>query len=551
MKKKREEVLYFTDMGGCHPSVYLSEKREKRRWKKMSYETDALKGTLLSAYSQSQPPSVRLPLRAKGVYKIYIGLYPEGNLSGIRVKLNTDPCCTRLMSIPGKGEYLYEAFWKTSLLDNQEIEIFPLKLDEGSPVSTIAYVKLVPAVMEEPKAADLWLGAFNDGGSFMYWNRPTTKREIWEYIEPLRDTAFKKLYWGIAAGDMCNYHTSVGNHHWIDKQEVWRREGDRNRVECFRNFSRKNIDVVKIACEYAKKIGLEFHVYHRLGMVTGAPPVEIGNSAYYYAHPEYQCVDRDGRKISRLSYAFPEVQEHVVSLYKEFLGYDIDGINFVFIRGVPLLLYEEPIIQGFKKRYGMDPRKVSENDRRLFIFRSGIITDFIRRVRNELNSYNLARGRGPVEFSATVLIDRANNHFYNLDIERWVKEGLIDVLIPNPQIRDIPAKKGFDIQYFSRITRGTSCRLAPELLDVRSWSTPEKHYYEKASEFYRAGVDGICFWDLEGRFVKPLDWAIIKSLAYPKTLKKNIKRALAENKKIPLRTVSGFTVDRYPVWWAF
>ena len=79
----------------------------------------------------------------------------------------------------------------------------------------------------------------------------------------------------------------------------------------------------------------------------------------------------------------------------------------------------------------------------------------------------------------------------------------------------------------------------------------ERHYEEMATEFYQYDIDGICFWDLDTRFVNPLDWEIIKSVARPDELENNIERAKQRHVRIPLRTVDGFTVDRYPVWWAF
>jgi len=70
-------------------------------------------------------------------------------------------------------------------------------------------------------------------------------------------------------------------------------------------------------------------VSQRMEAFQCCPPFEEFFTGHFYRdHPEYRCVDQDGREIARLSYAFAEVRELVLSIFRELTTeYDIDGIN--------------------------------------------------------------------------------------------------------------------------------------------------------------------------------------------------------------------------------
>ena len=63
-------------------------------------------------------------------------------------------------------------------------------------------------------------------------------------------------------------------------------------------------------------------------------------------------------------------------------------------------------------------------------------------------------------------------------------------------------------------------------------------------------MDGICFWDVDARTDKPLDWEIIQGLARPRSLVKNIRLALRRNRRVPLQSLGGVRVERTPTMWA-
>ena len=87
--------------------------------------------------------------------------------------------------------------------------------------------------------------------------------------------------------------------------------------------------------EYAHSIGLSFHVCQRMGAFANAPPIngndgfydELFTGPFYKDHPEWRCVDRDGRPLLRMSYAYPGVRQFGISILREAAEYGIDGVN--------------------------------------------------------------------------------------------------------------------------------------------------------------------------------------------------------------------------------
>src|SRR6185436_16538525 len=97
--------------------------------------------------------------------------------------------------------------------------------------------------------------------------------------------------------------------------------------------------------------------------------------------------------------------------------------------------YEEPMVNRFKRKHGIDPRTIPNDDARWVQFRAEPRTEFMRQVRN------LARRR---KKSLPVSVLVANPWCYRglgdkiagnlkgllLDVGTWAREGLIDAASP-------------------------------------------------------------------------------------------------------------------------
>ncbi|HXK45428.1 MAG TPA: hypothetical protein PL060_05675, partial [bacterium] len=123
---KKDDGLYFADMSKCYPSSAISEKRGRKNWRKFHYETEKMAGVLLVSCYGVNPPVLSLPVKGRGRYKIFVGLYGEfGFYAGIRIKLKKDYCFHHLVSWNSlsKGAVINEVFWKEAEMIDEVIEI--------------------------------------------------------------------------------------------------------------------------------------------------------------------------------------------------------------------------------------------------------------------------------------------------------------------------------------------------------------------------------------------------------------------------------------------
>ncbi len=83
------------------------------------------------------------------------------------------------------------------------------------------------------------------------------------------------------------------------------------------------------------------------------------------------------------SLCFKEVQDHRLSVIQEVVEYGMDG---VYIVDYGYIGYEDPVVNSFKEKYGLDPNELPEDDSRWVSHQGGVLTGYLRRVRDLLNS---------------------------------------------------------------------------------------------------------------------------------------------------------------------
>jgi len=220
-------------------------------------------------------------------------------------------------------------------------------------------------------------------------------------------------------------------------------------------------------------------------------------SEFYEAHPEWRCIDHDGTPTMHLSYAAEEVQDHLIEVYREVLQRDPDGVGLMFHRGMPMMLWEEPFCRRFIERFGMDPRKLADDDPRVFQLRAEIVTGFMRRIRAVLDE--TARKDGNLDrrlkLAVTTFATLADNRRFGLDVESWIQDKLIDqigIAWFAHYTSGLKTKAG-DTAYYSRITEGTDVKIFPFHVGWKMSSATD--LLSKVTRDYDAGADGIAVWD--------------------------------------------------------
>ena len=488
-----------SDLSTVEPASALSRGPQPGRWRVSTYAIEGMEGKLLYADSKADAPPVTLPLGLKGWHRVTVGLWGElearrYGADGNRLKLSGDACFRPLVretpETSSTGtlafETIEEAVLTSADLTGQDLVIGPPPSGSGA-VTAIAYVRCEPLSAAEVRDIESdrsrtdtrRLISYNDGVSYSGRRKLWDKEDLWEMIEPYRHSDIGNLTWGLV-GDVTYFptkHGTIATGPWA----TW--------VE---SLAARGINPLVTALEYAHQMGLQFYIYQRMGAWQFPfPGDEVGD--FMAEHPELRCLTRDGVPVGRLSYAYPEVRQHQIDLLAEVAAYGVDGVDLNFMRGPVFVFYEEPLVSGFKKEFGEDPRKIDEWDERWLKYRLWPMTEFVRDLRKELDSVGEKLGKR-VAISAVTLPTPLGNLYYGLDVETWVREGLVDRLVPWGNVRGMPP---VDLDYYKGLTQGTSTTFWP-FVRTHGGLGDYANCWRDALRFFDAGAAGLALWDLVG-----------------------------------------------------
>ncbi len=555
----QRQPVVISDLRACTPRRALAEHRAHGRWKILPYQTPDISGHCLQALTYTAAPEVILPLGVKGWHAVYLGLGSVGGdddaaRSVIRVKLSGDVAFQHRAAKGPQGNE--EVLFTCADLTGQSLHI--AQQTSGYPrAACIYYVKLVPLSAAEAKAVQRdqrqretkrLIGTI-DGFSFLYERLPTTKAELLEEFEPFSHSDFGTLWWAFTGADQVNYRSRVGT---IDGEQTDDppRAGDGYYTRAVQALIRQGIDLTKVAVEACHDLGIEVHISMRPAAWKGPVPYEdYFTSAFYDAHPEWRCRDRDGTEAPRMSFAVPEVRRHLLGVFREVLEARPDGLNLLYNRGMPLILWEDAFCERFGAVYGADARTVPEDDPRLFDLRGEFLTEWMREIRQLLDEFQKKCGlRRRLKLSAMCLETEADNRRFGLDVARWVREGLLDqigVYRGSAHTSNQP----IDLAWYRRITAGTGVPVHPGLV---AWALPKaEDVLKQAVEWYEAGADGLLIWDPSAKVTDGVMWPLVSRLGHAAEIRARSAAAPPRPAIIQVRALGTVPASRWTAWAGF
>ncbi len=540
--------IFVSDLSRCQPSTALSKVNKKQHWTLIPYVTDKVSGTMIGAGSMADAPDVTIPLGVSGWHAVYVGFWNahhdyDGGTT-IKLKLTDDPCFRPISDgtysgaaaapLNWTGTELQEVFLKYADLTGRDLTVG--QQTKGKPKKAyVAYVKLVPLSKKEVDAIQKdrarkdtrVLIATNDGASFLEHKGATTKEELLEQVEPYRYSDVGKVIWAFSYGDTTNYPSKVGSFMAKPGGEFTVRPDGEARFKGISTLTSKGLIPAQVALEHVHDMGLKFDAMFRMGILGSHPPGQGGlpasepDEGIVRKKPWLRMLAKDGTPLEKASYAFPEVQDHMLSLIREVAErFDIDGVNLGWIRGPQFVGYEALVIEDFKKEYGEDPRKLDDNEERVQRLRARYVTEFVRKVRQLLNELGRKRGR-KIELSAWVYSPETNL-FFGLDAETWVAEGLLDSIIAGGSKEFVQSVKARNCRFYQ--SGGGNPKAVAVLQD-----------YEK-------GVDGRAAWDLNYSQELPHRWALVSRVGHPDEVAAFAKEP-PKITTVKLKSVGGFDIS--------
>ena len=160
-------------------------------------------------------------------------------------------------------------------------------------------------------------------------------------------------------------------------------------------------------------------------------------------------------------------------------------------------------------------------------YRATFLTRFMREVRQAMNQAAREQNREkPIQVTAIVMSSREENLYYAMDVEGWVREGLVDAMIPYTSVTGLNsgADSWMDPKealFFQRITRGTACRLA---LNLMPRQVAPEDYRKRAHALYRAGIEHLFFWDTNARNDFSTSWNGLRRLGQREELQSWVRQ---------------------------
>jgi hypothetical protein len=477
--------------------------RNPNLWKAVPYTTDEFDGTMLGCGPGPRPVSIDIQLNVTGWHRVWVGLFSFCHSGALRLRLSSDTCCRQLAEpqeirndLYGQATYLHETFWRDADLTGQSLIVEPSFGMKDLSDCALAFLRLEPISKPEaarPRPVEHPLAVTNDGHG-IFGQRPHFRPEdLLEDFELIPDqTSMRMLMWGIGDGDMCNYPTAVGN--FFPTHGTFANRHRNVLYQNMRQWRKQGWDSLELMRNYTSRRGWEFYPYIRMEAFDAPYPFDPTSlhSQFFHRHPQFHCFDSRGQRVMRLSYAYPEVQEHMLELIGEISGYSPDGVCLAFIRGVPLVLYEQIMVDGFTRRHGLDPRGLAETDPRWLAYQAEILTAFVEKARACLKPGQ--------RLSAIVPGNAQDCRHWGLDVAAWVRSGLVDDLVPVGQkmnamdVHEDDASR-LEFDWFSSLEGRQSIRLLPMLYTWDLYSRDYPAWRDLLHSCLDRGADMYGVWD--------------------------------------------------------
>ncbi len=313
---------------------------------------------------------------------------------------------------------------------------------------------------------------------------------------PFAGTAMKYLVWGTGPGSTFTHRTKAGQIFGYGvTDEEWKtlfRPGDRNVHDNIAHFLAQGIDPQALVAELAHRHGLK--LFSRLEMNHTYGPV--GHNWMWLAfmgefdkrHPECRIPGS-----LNLDFRHQAVRDFKLAILRELATSGVDGLVVDFAVYPPYFSRPAP----------------------------EIMTDFMREVRKMLDEEGARRGR---RLALQVSLPWRFNENYGLDWRTWLREGLVDILVPTGTIPVEQDRYPFDVRigeflrerdlYGGKVYAGIDQDLRifssdPHPDGIRRYSRGKTGLEINAQVlmFMRAGADGVIFNnDTHNRYLRNPDY---------------------------------------------
>lgn len=465
-----------------------------------------------------QPDAVPLTVDVAGLAHCAISIGVLGDSTGIGGVVNGETYAVTGPDGPQDAQ-LVEWFVTTADLSGGSIELIGLA-DESA---RVAYVRLHPlSATEIGLAATPVEGAA--GRRAVYNNDATTDIVLKDVTDAeglrevsagrYRDTDTGILTYGIGATTLAWANSRVlgtiaETYDLTEAQFALMRAADRTTMEFMKAVVTDDECPLQMVAEAADDFGLTVLASLRMSAFYSPGAYPWLNGPHYGDHfPAHRMIGVDGAipsdsaSLYGLSLTFDDYRDLLVDALIEAGEYrGVDGVEIDLCRRPRVIGWDAAFQQAYHDLYGVWPPDEVPGPGldRLLAHRAEILTEFLRRVRAGLPGKKVA-----------VRVPYGYLYELGMDVETWIADGLIDILIPSTwTLEDLWSVDstfpdlvvGTDVVLYGGIEaviNGMDSSRASENLaaagvssNVASARMTRPQYLQRAQEFYDAGYDGV------------------------------------------------------------
>jgi len=486
-------------------------------WQQGTATVAGLNRSWTTVSTQGNGSSIDLGSEWVGLTTISLGMLADSEEIVLRIG-NTDHV-VRPPDTDGAAGSLVEWFATTADLTGQKISLVPR---EGR-VATVAYVRLWRLDPAQARRAAVPVeGARgrrviynNDGTADIVQKKVTTADELRTVSAGrYRDSDVGHLTYGIGATTMAWANSAVvgtiaENYDLTPEQFALMRAADTTTMNFMKAVVTDDQCPLSIVASAGQEFGLPVLASLRLSAFYAHSTYPwLNGPKYPELYEQYKMIGFDGSKPADpasengLSLTHAGYRQLLTDLLVESASLPgVAGVELDFCRRPRVLGWDQPFLDDYQQRYGVSARDEVPGPGldRLMAHRAGILTGFLRGVRNALPGKKVC-----------VHVPYGYNYELGLDLDTWVKEGLIDVLVPatwtqedfwsiDSTFPDLVA--GTKVELYGGIEaviNGQDSSKASEGLGaigfrstVVSARMTRQQYLLRANEFYTAGYDGV------------------------------------------------------------
>lgn len=503
-------------------------------WCDFEYELEIGAGRGLFTGACSPAGELVLDLGLSGWHVLHFGHNPA-----LRVSLDGDAGYCQL---PGNPSEVSDHALPPADFTGRRLHIAPAHDSAAPRESTVFYLRAEPCGRPAGKRN---LIATNDGHGVFY-HGVDAPRDIWRHVYPFRNSDFFRMIWGLYGGSTYTMRpdTRTGENP-LHPEAACYRPGDFEFSRSLAKLQAAGADPLAVVRQATREYSLELHYYSRVAAFFGPFPHLFKTARFFTEHPEWHCRDEFGRPIKFISYAFPQVQDHLLAFFDELLDYEPDGICLAFNRGLPLMCCEAPVIEAYRRQHGRAPRLPEEIESpEMLQVRYEILAGYVERVAR------LVERRGKA-LSAIVPRNFDRNLRFGLDAELLVRRGLFESVMVGAGHGDVPGMD-LDLEPVKALKKlGALIYAGGSNVNAHggAWNRPLPERARHMANILDAGLDGGWFWDAET--IGGYEWQALRSFGDRALLDSITAGTWPPPRRHETRAIDGHVIGRYNPWNAY